>query len=125
VQLWSVNLGDKVTRILPVDLTGDGAPEIVCAAESANVFALDREGNTLWRAPLPDGVGDLVVLEAEGAPMLVAAAGSAGVIVINAEGKVAGAGATEGRAQALALAESRAVTATSQGAVNAFDLSGQ
>ncbi len=124
-RLWAANLGDKITRILPVDLTGDGAPEIACAAESANVFALDRDGNVIWRAPLPDGVTDLAVLAGEGGPLLVAAAGSAGVILLDAKGTVCGRGATEGRAQALALLGSRAVATTSLGIVNAFDLSGQ
>lgn len=33
------------------DLTGDGVEEIVYGTERQGIFALDREGNTLWRFP--------------------------------------------------------------------------
>ncbi len=120
-RLWTINVGDKVTRIVPVDLTGDGQPEIVCAAESANVFALRADGSVLWRTPLPDGVGDLAVIEREGG-LLVATAGAAGVVVLDAEGKPIAVGATPDRAEAVVVCEGCAVVTTDAGTVHAFDL---
>ncbi len=55
-------------------------------------------------------------------PLLVAAAGAAGVIVLDAKGAVCGRGASEGRACAVAVCAGAALTTTSLGTVEAFNL---
>jgi outer membrane protein assembly factor BamB len=121
-RLWTVNLGDKVTRIVPVELTGDGVPEIACAAESANVFAVRANGSMIWRTALPDGVGDLALLPRDAGPLLVATAGTAGIVILDAQGRTVAAGDAPGRAQAVVTCEGRAVVTSDIGAVHAFDL---
>ncbi len=117
---WSANLGDKVTRITPLTINGELL--IVCAAESANIYALDAAGQSVWRTPLADGSSDLVVADVGGEQILCAAAGSAGVYLLNMDGEVVGGASTDNPALAVAVVGSRLMVTTAGGQVQSFDL---
>lgn len=117
---WSANLGDRVTRLVP--RTVNGELRIFCAAESANVFALNGAGEVVWRAPLADGATDLAVGEVSGRTVICSAGGNAGLYVLDAEGQLLGRAATEGAARQVVIIGGRALVTTSTGLVQAFDL---
>lgn len=119
-RIWTANVGDKVTRILP-DEPGNGKePTIVCAAESAHVFGVGSDGRLLWRCALADGVHDLAAPGWPGTPY-VAAAGSAGVVAIDARGRIIATGATPEPALTLAMAGDIVVATTGRGRLIALE----
>ncbi|MCD6360993.1 MAG: PQQ-binding-like beta-propeller repeat protein, partial [Armatimonadetes bacterium] len=117
---WLANLGDRVTRIMP--LVVDGRLRIICAAESANVFALDENGERVWRTPLPDGSTDLALAEVDGRTLICAAAGSAGVYVLDTGGRFVARGETGAPARNLVIAGDRVIVTTTEGTLEAFNL---
>ncbi len=60
--VWKANVGGAPAAIMPLDVDGDGKPEVVCGSESAGVYALDRTGKRLWRTPLSDSVTGLAIV---------------------------------------------------------------
>ncbi|MBM3475850.1 MAG: hypothetical protein FJX75_21490, partial [Armatimonadetes bacterium] len=116
-RLWQVNLGDKVTRLLPVDVNADGVPELVCAAESAHVFAIGGDGKILWRAGLPDGCTDMALGES-----IVACCGGAGLAIIARNGTVRAMQALPARPGQLLLVADQAVVSQDDGRVFAVRL---
>jgi outer membrane protein assembly factor BamB len=118
-RLWTKNVGDRVTRIIPADINGDGVEEIVCAAESANVYAFAPDGELIWRTPLAGGVTDLALLPGD-APRFAAAIGAAGVAVLDAGGQVAATGQTEERALDLALLDGHVAVTMKAGRIASF-----
>jgi hypothetical protein len=120
-RLWTKNVGDRVTRIVPADIDGDGVEEIVCAAESANIYAFAPGGELLWRTALPGGSSDLALLPGD-EPRFAAAAGAAGVLVLDAEGAIVAAGQTGERVLDLALVDGRVALTLKGGRIVAFGL---
>ncbi|MFP3902865.1 MAG: hypothetical protein ACLFWB_01365, partial [Armatimonadota bacterium] len=121
-QMWKVNLGDRVTRVIPVDLNGEGETELACAAESANVYLLAADGSTIWRTQLHDGVSDMVLDDTGDELILLAAAGASGVAAIDMEGGVRSVADVSGRARQVAVAAGRIAVTTDQGTVEVFEL---
>jgi len=117
---WTANLGDKITRIAPLVVGGE--LRIICAAESANVYALNGAGETVWRTPLPDGSTDLALAEVGERTLICAAAGTAGLYVLDADGELIARGDTQAPARNVTVIGARAVVTTSTGTVQAFDL---
>lgn len=61
-EAWAVNVGGSPTCIAPMDVNGDGRPEIICSSESFSVYAIDADGNVIWRTQLPEVASDLAVI---------------------------------------------------------------
>jgi len=117
--LWKVNLGDRITAILPAQ-----GPSKVCllvAAESANLFALDGAGRIVWRCALPDSAKAAVANPRTNDPIAVAA-DSAGVVLVNQQGKIVGRGSVPGNATSLVLLDDCVVAATDRDTLMAFPL---
>ena len=74
--------------MLPLDVNGDGKQELICAAESAHVFAISGEGKILWRTALPDGCADLAIDKSGKEARIVVSCGAAGIAVLSPAGKV-------------------------------------
>lgn len=117
---WRANAGDRVRRIAPADLDGDGNPEILCAAESASLFALDPAGKTIWRRGFADGASDLATSAGPSGPRIWAAAGKAGLILLDAQGNILAIGEVSGRAESLAVLANGVAVADSNASVTAF-----
>lgn len=120
-QRWRTNLGDRVTRIACADIDANGISEIICAAESASVFALSAaDGRTIWRRPLPDGASDLSVSQHPSGPRICVAAGDAGLLLLDAKGSIMAIGEIPGRAESLAAFDNGVAVADSSASITAF-----
>jgi len=117
---WKINLGDRVTAIMPTT-SPQGKPWLVCAAQSGNLFAIDAQGKIAWRCPLPDGAQALATGSEPGDPFAVAA-GSAGVIVVDRQGRVVARGTTEGQAENVFRQGRMLVVLTDRGVLQGFAL---
>ncbi len=121
-QLWRVNLGDKVTRIALVDVTGDGIDEVVCAAQSAQVVALTGAGKILWQTPLPGGVYDLAATGTGKKARLAVSAGRGGLLILDGAGKILGRCESKSGAQWVVVAGSLAAWTNLDGSLQAVTL---
>ncbi|PIU64962.1 MAG: hypothetical protein COS85_10570 [Armatimonadetes bacterium CG07_land_8_20_14_0_80_59_28] len=75
------NHGYAVREVAMVDLNGDGHDEVLIASDTGYVYALDREGKTLWRADLGSAVVAMTITA-------VGKAGQKSIVVGQQDGSV-------------------------------------
>ncbi len=59
---WRMNIGGEVTSILGADINGDGKPEVLAGGHGFHVYAIEGDGNLLWKMPVPDVIKTMAVM---------------------------------------------------------------
>jgi len=104
--LLEASLDGPVPVVLPADLDGDGALEVLAGSQGA-LTALDAAGRERWRAAVDRGVWALALpdLEGDGDPEIVAGTDGGEILVLDRWGRVRGRTAVPFRVHGLLAAD--------------------
>ncbi len=115
---WRVNVGGAATGVAPLDINGDGKPEVICASESFSVYAFKADGSLAWRTPLPECARGIAIAGGK----IVVGCDDGRAYVLDARGKILASAALAAPVTAVG-ALGRAAVAAAGREVAAFSLS--